>query len=189
MIKIDETHPHVVAYRAGVKDLSNARATLAKRKNALNDATQKYMAQKGTPRSKLDLEADKVLSASGYSVDWISPEKLQELTSEVEVMERVVQRQQNTVSELRTRYSAAICQQPDVQQRSIAIQKRIASACAELAAANQGEVDFFDELHAVDVSPCFRPMRVSAVGLASDPNSIATFHRKEIKTYCPQAVA
>jgi hypothetical protein len=189
MIKINETHPDVVAYRASLKDLANARAILAKKKEALNDATQKYMAQKAAPRSRLDFEADQVLSGMGHSVDWISPEKLESISREVEVMERVVQRQQDTAHNLRSRYSAAVCQQKDQQDRYIAIERRIASACAELAAANEAEVRFFDELHAIGVSPHFRPMRVGVIGLPSDPNSVATFHRKEVKQYCPEALA
>ena len=57
-----------------------------------------------------------------------------------------------------------------------------------LAEANAAEVKFFDELHAAGVTPRFRPMRVSVIGLPSDPNSVATFHRKEVETYCPEAV-
>ena len=189
MITTPEKHPDVIAYRASLRDLSNDGATLAKKKGVLNDATQKFMAQKAAPRPQRDLEADKILSASGHSVDWITPERLEELAREVEVWERVVQRRRDTVNNLRTRYSAAICQQPDVQERYIKIQRDTAEACAKLAAANQSEVDFFDELHAIDVVPCFRPMRVTAVGLASDPNSIAAFHRREVKQYCPEALA
>src|SRR5688572_25303912 len=98
MIKINETHPDVIAYRAGLKDFNDAGATLAKKKEALNNATQRYMAQKAAPRSKRDLEVDQVLSGMGHSVDRISADKLEELSHEVEVWERVVQRQRDTVS-------------------------------------------------------------------------------------------
>jgi hypothetical protein len=188
MIPIPHKHPDVIARHAAVKDLSNDGATLAEKKRVLNDATQQFMGQKAAQRSKVDLEADKVLSATGHRADWITPEKLEELTREVEIWERVVQRRRDTVNN-RAKYSAAICEQKDVQERYIAIQKRIATACAELAEANAAEVEFFDQLTAVGVSPCFRPMRVAAVGLPTDPNSVASFHRKEVETYCPEAQA
>ncbi|MCE3242020.1 MAG: hypothetical protein K0Q83_2527, partial [Deltaproteobacteria bacterium] len=100
-----------------------------------------------------------------------------------------IERQLNTVSNLRTEYSVFVCESKAQQDRYIAIERRIARACAELAEANAAEVKFFDELHAAGVTPRFRPMRVSAVGLASDPNSIATFHHREVKQYCPEALA
>jgi hypothetical protein len=189
MIKINETHQDLVAYRASLRDSSDAGATLAKKKDVLNEATQKHMAQKAAPRSRVDLAADHVLSGLDHTADWISAEKLEELSREVEVWERIVQRQQDTVGKLRTRYSTAVCQQKDQQDRYVAVERRIASACAELAEANAAEVRFFDELHGADVTPCFRPMRVSAVGLPSDPNSRASFHRREVKQYCPAALA
>jgi hypothetical protein len=147
------------------------------------------MAQNSKPRSKLDREVDQVLSAAGHSVDWISAENLEAIGREVEVWERVVQRQQDTVNNLRSRYSAVVCSSKVQRDKYIAIQRRIASACQELAQANEEEVTFFDELHSAGVTPYFRPMRVSAIGLSTDPNSVASFHRKEVETYCPEAAA
>jgi hypothetical protein len=186
MITINEKHPNVIAHRAGLKDLNHVAAILAKKKEAQNNATQRYMAQKSTPRSKHDLEVDQVLSGMGHSVDWISAEKLEELSHEVEIWETVVQRQRDTVNNLRTRYSAAICQAKEQQDRYVEIQRRIANHVKGLAQANQDEVDFFDEHHAVGAIPYYRPMRVSAVGLASDPNSLATFHHREVKQFCSE---
>jgi hypothetical protein len=147
------------------------------------------MGQKAAPRSKIDLEADHVLSGMGHTTDWISPEKLEALTHEVDIWERIVKRHRDTVNNLRARYSAAICQQKDVQERYLAIQRRGVRACAELAAYNAEEAEFFNDINAVDADPYFRPMRVGVIGLLSDPNSVATFHRREVKQYCPAALA
>jgi hypothetical protein len=137
------------------------------------------MAQKTAPRSKIDREADEILAGMGHTTDWISPEKLEELSRDVEGWETIVQRQRDTVNNLRTRYSAAICQQKEPQDRYVEIQRRMANYVKGLAQANQDEVYFFDEHHAVGAIPYYRPMRVNAVGLASDPNSVAAFHHRE----------
>jgi predicted nucleic acid-binding Zn-ribbon protein len=189
MITIDEKHPDVIAYRAGLKDFNDAAATLAKKKEALNNATQRYMAQKTVPRSKIDREADEILSGMGHSADWISAAKLEELSREIEVWETIIQRQRDTLSSLRARYSAAVCQQKDVQERYIAIQRDGVRACADVAAYNKAESQFFDELNAVGAVPCYWPMRVSVIGLPADPNSLASFHRREVERYCPEALA
>jgi len=71
----------------------------------------------------------------------------------------------------------------------VAIEKRIVAAVGELAAANEAEVLFFRELEDAGCRAIqFRPMRIGAVGLASDDQSVASFHRKEVATYCPEAL-
>ena len=192
MITIDEKHPCVVARQEGETKLNELRMQLRPVLSERDSKLQRYLAQRSAERSnercKLDNEADQLLSGSA-SADQVSAQDIEDLNHKIAVLERAIERQLGTVSNLRTEYSVFVCESKAQRDRYIEIQRRIASRVEALAQANQEEVDFFDELNAAGVTPHFRPMRVSAVGLASDPNSIATFHHREVKRYCPEALA
>jgi predicted RNase H-like nuclease (RuvC/YqgF family) len=192
MITINEKHPCAVARQEGETKLNELRMQLRPLLSERDSKLQRFLAQKSAERSnersKLDSEADQLLTGSA-STDQVSAQDIEDLNHKIAVLERAIEKQLNTVSKLRTEYSVFVCESKAQRDRYIEIQRRIASRVEALAQANQEEVDFFDELHAAGVTPRFRPMRVSAVGLASDPNSIATFHYREVKQYCPEALA
>ena len=192
MITIDEKHPCVVAKSEGETKLNELRMQLRKEQHERDRKLPIHLAQnsaeRSNERSKLDGEADQLLSG-GASTAQVSAQDIEDLNHRIAVLERAIEKQLDTVSKLRTEYSVFLCESKAQQERYIAIEKRIARACAELAEANAAEVAFFDELHAAGITPRFRPMRVSAVGLASDPQSVATFHYREVKQYCPEALA
>jgi chromosome segregation ATPase len=192
MITIDEKHPYVVARREGETKLNELRMQLRKEQGERDSKLETYLAQKSAERSnersKLNSEADQLLSGSA-STDQVSAQDIEDLNHRIAVLERAIEKQLDTVSNLRTKYSAFICESKAQRDRYVEIEKRIARAVCELAEANAAEVAFFDELTAAGVSPYFRPMRVGVIGLPSDPNSLATFHRKEVKQFCPEALA
>jgi hypothetical protein len=190
MITIDEKHSCVVASREGETKLNELRLQLRKEQGELAGKLQKYLAQKSShdERSSLDNEVDQLLAGSA-SADQVSAQDIEDLNHRIAVLERAIERQLDTVRNLRTRYSVFVCESKAQRDKYIEIEKRISRACAELAEANAAEVRFFDELNAAGVTPRFRPMRVSVVGLLTNPNSIASFHRKEVETYCPEAQA
>lgn len=105
-----------------------------------------------------------VMSTDGHTADKVSAQTIKDLDHKVAVLERVFEAKVGIVDRLRTRYSAAVCSSKVQRDKYIAIQRRIASACRELAQANEEEVHFFDDLNAAGVTPYFRPMRVGAVG-------------------------
>ena len=191
MITIDKKHPCVIALHEAENKLDELRVQLRKEQTARDSKLQKYLSQKSaersSERSKLDSEADQLLSGASADPAQISAQEIEDLAHRIAVLERAIERQMNTVSNLRTEYSVFVCESKAQQDRYVMIERRIARACAELAEANAAEVAFFDEHHAVGVTPRYRPMRVGVVGLPSDPNSVAAFHRKEVETYCPQA--
>jgi hypothetical protein len=184
MITINEKHQCVVALHEAEVKLTELRVQLRKEQGARDRKLQMYLSQKSTERSsersKLDSEADQLLSGSAIA-NQVSAQELEDVNHKIAVTERAIERQLATVSNLRTDYSIFVCQSKAQQDRYIAIERRIARACAELAEANAAEVAFFDEHHAVGVTPRYRPMRVSVIGLPSDPNSVAAFHRKEVE--------
>ena len=97
-----------------------------------------------------------------------------------------ISQQSHLVDALRGKYSVAICNEN--RAAYVAIEKRIARAGCELA--NEAETLFFRKLQdAGCTSIHFQPIRVSAVGFLSDGQSIASFHAKEVATYCPEALA
>lgn len=186
MIPIDEKNADVAAFRQAEHKLADLRSELSKRQRELNDATDKYLAQQHANKSKLDVEAEGLL-AIGETEQATPDESIRELAHDVSIYERAVQIQCDVVDKLRTSFSTTVC--ATVQARYIAIEKRIAHAVQELAKANEAEVQFFDELREAGASPGFRPMRVDAIGTLTDSQSRASFHRREVETYCPEAAA
>jgi hypothetical protein len=191
MIKIDETHPCFIARHEGETKLTELRMLLRKEQVELDSKLPRFLAQKAADRSneraKLDTEVDQLLSGSA-STDQVSAQEIEDLNHRIVVLERAIEKQLDTVSNLRMKWSVIVCESKAQRDRYVEIERRIARAVRELAEANAAEVAFFDELTAAGVTPRFRPMRVGVIGLPSDPNSIAMFHHREVKQYCPEAL-
>src|ERR1044072_4591141 len=88
---------------------------------------------------------------------------------------------------VRSRFSVYLCEINHA--RYVQIERRIAKAVQELAQANEEEARFFEELRDAGASSIsFRSMRISQVGIASDHQSVAAFHRREVEAHCPEAL-
>ena len=106
----------------------------------------------------------------------------------ISVLDIAIYKQRIEVDKARGRFSLKVCEANRV--RYVEIERRIAKAVQELASANESEMLFFRELQDAGChSIPFRSMRVNAIGLPSDDQSLATFHARELREYCPEACA
>jgi hypothetical protein len=181
MIKIDEKQSDVIAFRAGEKKLAELQQSCAKKKQELSQATARYLES----QKSLDDEAGELLEAGQLEFQPVTKTELERLQREVQVFKAAIEKQREIVDRLRNGYSRAICSANRAEY--LAIEKRIAAAVRELAAANQAELEFFDALQAANVKPVgFRSTRANQIGTLRDPNSFANWHRKEIQQFVPE---
>jgi hypothetical protein len=188
MITINEQEPCVIALRHAESKLRELATSRAAKEEKLSIATQSYMrVAQSRSRAKLDAEADELLRGQLISDKTaVQPADLERLDHEIAVLDVAMDRQKEIVDMARGKFSQAVCHAN--RARYVEIEKRIARAVQELALANQAEVDFIDELRDAGATPIFRPMRVNQIGIASDPQSLAAFHRKEVEQFLPEAV-
>jgi predicted RNase H-like nuclease (RuvC/YqgF family) len=100
MIKIDETHPCCIARHEGETKLTELRMRLRKEQGELDSKLPRYLAQKSAERSN-DSEVDQLLSGSA-STDRVSAQEIEDLNHRIAVLERAIEKQLDTVSNLRT---------------------------------------------------------------------------------------
>ena len=188
MEKINERDPVLLALKAGEQKLDDVLQRLAVKQKELATATEKYLSRpKSLGRSKLESEADELLNG-GQSKPSVNADDIEALQHDIEVAELAVEQQRQIVDGLRGQFSVKVCAAN--RDQYVEIEKRISRAVVELAAANEAEVLFINELRDAGCSTIiFRPMRVDQVGLISDPNSRASHHRRELEEFCPEAVA
>lgn len=151
--------------------------------------TNRYMStKKPTGQSRINDEAAALLSGASVSdeVDDLQ-KRIADCTHRAAVLDAAVKQQREAVNHASTQFSAALCAaNRDVY---LAIERRLAAAVKALAEANEEEAAFFAELYAAGASSIsFRPMRVTAVGTLRDTQSGASFHRKEMEAYLPEAM-
>ena len=186
-IKVDEKNVYTIALREGERKLNDLIALRRKKEDELSEATERYLERRRSQqRSVIELEAEALLSGEPIKAgaDTADFEKLQRA---IDVLSEAIAQQTQLVDGLRSKNSVVVCNLN--RSTYVAIEKRIAAAVRELAAANEAEALFFRELQDAGCTAIqFRPMRVGAVGLASDDQSVASFHRKEVATYCPEAL-
>jgi hypothetical protein len=183
-IKIDETNVVAVALREGERKLNDFIARRQRKDDELSEETERRLASQ---RSALKLEAEALLTGEPVKTGATGAD-LEKLRREIEILNEAIAQQTRLVDGLRSKYSVVVCN--GNRGSYIAIERRILRAVRELAAANEAEVLFFRELQdAGCTSIQFRPMRVSAVGLLSDDQSLAMFHRREVETYLPEAIS
>jgi len=188
-IKVDEKNVHVVALRAGEGKLRDLIAKRQAKVEELSEATIRYNDnRRSQQRSVIELEAEALLKGEPIKAG-AAAEDLDKLQREIEVLNAAVSQQSHLVEDaLRGKYSTVV--HADNRNRYVEIEKRIARAVQELAAANEAEVLFFRELQDAGCnSIAFRPMRVGVIGLKSDDQSVAAFHARELREYCPEACA
>jgi hypothetical protein len=186
-IKIDEKNLRVVAKSEGERKLNDLRAQRGVKERELSEATSRYMAVRMEQRSTIEIEAAALISGESVKAG-VTAEDLEKIEREIQVFDAAIRQQTKLVDKLSGEFTVAISEAN--RQQYVAIEKRIAAAVAELAEANEAEVIFFRELQdAGCTSIPFRPMRMTSVGIMSDMQSSAAFHRKEVAQYCPEALA
>jgi hypothetical protein len=176
-IYINERHPDVLKLRDGeakLKDLRSRRTVVEKQLSLGIEMRQSHATQ-------LEAEAAMIINGANAAS---TPRPIEELSREVQVLTLAIEKQQQIVEHLRRGFSRAVCNEPANRAAYIAIEKRIAGAVQSLAEANEAEVELFTALHRVGCnSVSFRPMRIQAVGLASDSQSLAAFHKRECEEF------
>jgi hypothetical protein len=190
-IIVNEKDPDVVAYRETVRKFQEIEIRRVAKEAELDAAVQKFLAARQEPKqSELEQEAEMLLSGIPSRIEAGKAEQLtkqvETLRHEVEVLIVATEKQREACDRARGKFSLAVCKANSL--RYIAIEQRLAGAVQELGAANEAEEIFFDELVAAGVSSIsFRPMRIQQVGTLRNEQSLATIHRREVKTYCPEA--
>jgi predicted transcriptional regulator len=136
-------------------------------------------------QSGLENEAEEL--RMGKPIDEPTRQLVARLQHEVDVLAVAIDQQRAEVQKVRGKYSLKLCQLNRAEY--VRIEKQIADAVQALARANQEEVNFINGLGDAGCSSVpFQTMRINSVGVLSDPQSGAAFHRKEFERNCPEAV-
>jgi hypothetical protein len=184
MIRIDEKHQDVINLKKGEMKLNEFCARHAAKNTELERLTLKYLAARKLSRvGQLEAEGHELLVGSAKPD--LTPYDIERTQHDVEVLEAAIHEQRQVVDGLRGKYSLVLCEANRSQY--LEIEKRISRAVQALANANEDEVKFFRELEDAGASIRFRPMRVVAVGVASDSESLANRHRREVEEFLPEA--
>jgi hypothetical protein len=138
-------------------------------------------------RRQSGLEDEATLLRTGRAMDEPTRQQVEKLQHEVQVLDVAIHQQRAEVQKVRGKYSRKLCSLN--QTEYVRIEKQIADAVQALARANEEEVNF---IHALGDAGCssipFQTMRINSVGVLSDPQSGANFHRKEFERNCPEAI-
>ena len=186
MIQINERDPHVVELRTAENKLND----LTRENHAIQERLEALQRKYGELRAlrqqdRLDIEAESLLS--GTPIAEVSSAEIEDTQHQLEIMDRAIDKQRELVDRARSQFTRVMCEAN--RSRYLEIAKRISRAVTELAEANEAEYKFFEELRdAGATSITFRPVRVNAVGLATDTQSVAAFHRRELEEFVPEAL-
>lgn len=189
MIKINQNDPNVIEKRSAeekLKELNHERRQVEKQLETLRAKYQELASLRKEDR--LEIEANSLLA--GTPIEEVSTveisEQIKAAQHKFDILTAAVEKQRSIVARAHGNFSRNVCAAN--RETYIKIAKRIACAVAELAEANELERRFFEELKEAGVSISFRPVRVNAVGSMSDSQSGATFHRREIEKFVPEAL-
>jgi predicted transcriptional regulator len=140
---------------------------------------------KARRQSKLEGEAEEL--RLGKPIDEPTRQLVARLQHEVDVLAIAIDQQRAEVQKVRGKYSRKLCELNRAEY--VRIEKQIADAVQALARANEEEINFVNALQDAGCSSIpFHTMRINSVGVLSDPQSGAAFHRKEFERNCPEAV-
>ena len=189
MIKVDEKDLEVRTLRAEESKLQTLLSDRAAEETKLARTTQIYLSRKSNERARLEAEADELLRGTAMKANPDDHLKdIEVIEHRISVLDIAIDKQRMELDKVRGRFSLKVCEAN--RARYIEIEKRIAKAVQELASANESEVLFFRELQDAGCNSIpFRPMRVGVIGLQSDDQSVAAFHARELREYCPEACA
>jgi len=189
-IKTDDKHPDVIALRTEEEKSQALQGDRAKEEEKLGQLTQLYMSRKqSNKQALLEAEADRLLGGTGTLPSADNDLKdIEAIEHKIAVLDIAISKQKAEVDKVRSRFSVHLCQINRAQY--VEIERRIAKAVQELAAANEEEIRFFQALLDAGCSSIsFRPMRINAIGIMADDQSVARFHEREVKEFCPEAAA
>jgi len=188
MIKLlDGKHPALLALHAGEEKLQALVAERVDKEAQRDRETERYLtARRMNQGERLDAEVDAMLEIAPAQ-QLPNAQSIEELEHDIKVLTVAIERQTGIVDALRGKYSVALCELN--RGGYIAIAKKLSSGIQEVAEANETEIRFFEELKDAGCwSIIFRAMRVYAIGVESDPSSLAARHRRELQTYVPEAL-
>jgi hypothetical protein len=181
-----ETHPTSIKLREVKKKMSELGADKASKVQQLAEEEEEQRKSiAGSREARLGPEVDALLEGRKLP-DNQTREKLRH---ELDVIDLAIEKQQQVIADLRGEFSAVVCNHPENRAIYIAIQRRLATAVAEVAAANEAEEEFLAKLYEMGCSSvAFRPMRIREIGTLDDPHSRASAHRRELEQFVPEAV-
>jgi hypothetical protein len=189
MIKtVPDNHPDAIALKAAEARLVDLQRQKRAKEIEIEQQTARYSEFASTNGDeRLKAEADALLA--GQPLMATTRDDIDRGNREIEILKAAIDRQSASIVQSARAKVAQVLQNIN-RSEYIRIQKRIAAALKELASANEEEIEFFSQLHdaAGGASIAFRPMRVTAVGAVSDPQSKYSFHMKELKEFVPEAV-
>ena len=183
--KLADTDETVVALRHEEGKLHELMKTRSAKEKELSLALER-LAEITKIRRQSGLEDEATLLRTGKPIDEPTRQQVEKLEHEVKVLDVAIHQQRAEVEKRRGKYSLELCRinRPEY----VRVEKQIAAAVEALARANQEELDFIHGLRDAGSSVPFQTMRINSVGVLSDPQSGANFHRKEFERNCPEAV-
>ena len=186
---VDSTHPKSIALREAIRKISELGVELASKKQqraAAIEEERKSIA--GSREARLGPKADALLDGRKLP-DNPTNSTIEKLDHEIEVIDFAIEKQQQVIADLRGEFSAVVCNHPQNRATYIQIQKRLAAAVAEVAAANEAEEEIFKKLYDAGCSSVkYRPMAIKEVGTLSDPYSRASSYFRELKEHLPEVL-
>jgi hypothetical protein len=183
--EVDSKDLRAITYRHDQDRLTKLQNELSRKEAELETANLKnYEMQRLQRADRLDAEASALIGEvdDAPKVVFVN---MQQLEHDIEVLTAAVEKQKAVADVSRGAYSVALCERN--RNQYLEIEKRLLKAVTELADANEAEVKFFQELIAAGChSISFRPMRNVPFGIASDPQSVAGCHRREVEQFLPE---
>ena len=187
MKELGQNDPLTIELRASEKRHSELVGMRANLQRQLDNQLENLRALRTKDERIEQLDYEATLLRVGSAPERAVVKRVDELQHEIEVIDRAIQQQTAIVNQVRGQFSIALCHVNEAEY--VGIEKEIAKAVQALAAANEVEANFFDDLRDAGCSSIsFRPMRVSVIGTFRDENSLASRHEREMKEFCPKAL-
>ena len=183
--KLDGTDETVVALKGEELKLHSLMKDRSGKEKELSLALDR-LAEITKVRRESGLQAEATLLRTGRAMDEPTRQHVEKLEHEVQVLDVAIHQQRAEVQKVRGKYSRKLCELNRAEY--VRVEKQIAAAVEALARANQEELDFTHGLRDAGASVPFQTMRINSVGVLSDPQSGANFHRKEFERNCPEAL-
>jgi hypothetical protein len=179
MIKIDEKDERVIAFRSAESKLRELVRERSNKGRQLGEARQR-LAESRVHSEALDREAEALLA--GSTVTEHSTPDTEKIAHELDVINAAIQKQETIVNLARGKFSRAV--QEGNRALYLQVEQDIAQAVRKLAAANQAEVDFFEELRSAGCnSIVLRPMGVKSIGLPKDEQGFLAAFEREFREF------
>ncbi len=139
MIRIDEKHTDVIAFRQGKIKLRELLVQHSAKRTEVEQLEMKYLQARRLPRAgKLEAEAHALLVGSNEPD--LGPDDIERARHDVEVLGLAVEKQRQIVDNLHGRYSLHVNEAN--RARYVEIEKRISRGVTETAEANEEEFRF-----------------------------------------------